>query len=77
MIKLEFLDFDLEADSSCTYDYVVVHDGDTDSADRLGSKACGTTSGGPHVSTSNAMTVKFHSDGSDTRSGFQARITKV
>jgi len=77
MIKLEFLDFDLETDSVCSYDYVAVHDGETEFADRLGTKTCGTSSGGPHFSTSNAMTVKFHTDGSTTRPGFQARITKV
>jgi len=81
MIKLEFLDFDLEADSSCSYDYVAVHDGETEFAGRLGAKTCGTSSvfigSGPHVSTSNTMTVKFHTDGSNTRPGFQARITKV
>jgi len=76
MMKLEFLNFDLEPDSSCTYDYVSVHDGGSEFAERLGSKACGTSSGGPHISTSNTMTVKFHTDGSDTRQGFEARITK-
>ena len=57
MIKLEFLDFNLESEADCDYDYVVVHNGSNRFAGQLGRKACGTSSDGPHVSTSNHMFV--------------------
>jgi len=77
MIMLEFSDFQLEDDSSCSYDYVLVYDGATTSNDTLGSKACGISGGGPHVSTSDTMTIKFHTDGSTEKKGFQAVLTTI
>ena len=73
-IKLEFVDFDLEGDGNCPYDFVSIFEGIA--AQRSVAKKCGTSAGGPYY-TSNQMTIEFQTDGSTTKKGFDARLTKV
>ena len=61
-VKLTFIKFHLETSSSCAYDYVKVQDG---YYTQLG-KYCG------FQIPSSSLTVEFHSDSSDTFSGFLA-----
>jgi len=72
-IQLTFLDFTLEDDASCGYDYVQVMD--TDGSQLW--KKCGSKKPGPVISTGNTMTVNFHSDGSVNAKGFSATWKKV
>ncbi len=61
--------------SSCAYDYLEVYDGSSTSAPLIG-KYCGTDLPGPFKSTNadHALTFKFHSDGSATRTGWKAAV---
>lgn len=61
-VMLTFESFDLEPHSSCGYDYVLVSK----------KKYCGSTKPGPITSSSNKMTVTFHSDSSVNHRGFSA-----
>lgn len=73
-IRLELSAFNLEADSTCRFDYLLIHDGPSVGSRELG-KFCGPDGSsriGPVESTSNIMTVVFNSDSSMTNTGFQA-----
>ena len=74
-IKLEFVDFDLEGDGNCPYDFVSIFEGIA-ARELIPSNRCGTSGGGPYY-TSNQMTIEFHTDGSTTGKGFDARLAKV
>ena len=69
-IQLTFVSFNVEFDSSCSYDYVEVLYGD------YSERFCGGENGdylpGPFTSCGSSMVVKFHSDGSRTGAGFRA-----
>lgn len=67
-VKLTFIKFNLETSSSCAYDYVKVLDG---YYTQLG-KYCGFQIPFSISSSSSSLTVEFHSDSSDTFSGFLA-----
>ena len=72
-IRLEA--FNVESHSTCTWDYLAVHDGDSTSSSLIGSKLCGTSHEGSTIqSTGNTMTLHFHTDGSVTRSGFKINV---
>ena len=67
--------FDVESESTCRYDYLAVHDGDSTSSNLIGSKLCGTDHVGSTIkSTGNTMTLHFHTDSSETRSGFKINV---
>ncbi len=73
-LKLQLSNVNLEAHSSCFYDYVELFNGDTiDTATSLG-RFCGRLDPDPSpvYSTSNMMLAVFHSDGSINGTGFQA-----
>nr|NQU89453.1 PKD domain-containing protein [Bacteroidota bacterium] len=75
-IIAEFLEFDVEFQSSCTYDWLKIYDGATSSATLLGAY-CGTDNPGI-IEASNvegALTFEFHSDYSQTESGWKAAIS--
>ena len=71
---MQFLDFNLESSSSCAYDWIEVRDGDTDSANVIGSKLCGADNPEPIVSSGNSLHVFFRTDGSVVRTGFKIRV---
>merc|ERR1712227_846269 len=73
MIKLTFVDFNIEAHSSCRYDYVQVLD--TSGAQLI--KKCGSTVPSVIMSSGNRLTVKFHSDSSVTLKGFRATWMEI
>ena len=70
-IQLTFETLDIEAHSTCVYDYVEVNNGGETK------KFCGTTVPDPITSTANIMTVKFKSDYSVNKKGFSAVWKKV
>ena len=72
-IELTFTDFAIEDDTECSYDYVQVLDSDGKQL----IKKCGATKPANVVSTSNTMTVKFHSDETVSAKGFSATWKKV
>ncbi|XP_053164962.1 deleted in malignant brain tumors 1 protein-like [Hemicordylus capensis] len=74
-IVLTLNPFSLEACNRCVCDYVEIFNGQPSGSHLLG-KIC---SGSYHTYTSNSsvMTVKFYSDGSVTRRGFQANYYSI
>ena len=71
-IKLTFTHFQIESHSSCAWDYVEIAYGPS-----FVQKYCGDSSiPGPFI-TSTTITVRFRTDGSDTRSGFRASWIEI
>src|SRR3989339_1016372 len=75
-VNLNFVSFDLENSSTCSYDYMKIYNGTSTSASLMGTW-CGNQNPGTVASTnsSGALTVVFHSDGSITGSGWEANIS--
>ena len=75
-IILDFLHFDLESHTSCTYDSVKIYDGNSTKATQIGRKHgyCGKRAPPTLTiaSTGNSLLIVFVSDVSDTKSGFNA-----
>lgn len=75
-IKLTFQDMDIESGwrSRCNYDYLEVHDGDSENSTQIGTY-CGTNSSVPQfpiISTHNYLWLKFKTDSTNHRRGFMA-----
>ena len=68
MVRLTFEAFDIEDHEDCEWDWVEVSYGS------FSEKFCGNSIPGPFVSES-PITVKIHTDGSVTESGFRATWT--
>jgi PKD repeat protein len=75
-IIVDFESFDVEYQSSCTYDWLKIYDGESTSANLIGTY-CGTDSPGMIEATNNAgaITFDFHSDYSQTKAGWKALIS--
>ena len=74
-VKITFEAFDVESESHCDYDYLVVHDGNSTSSPKIGLKMCGTSPSGTDMESSgNTMTLYFHSDSWTSRSGFRIYV---
>ncbi|XP_015749430.1 PREDICTED: CUB and zona pellucida-like domain-containing protein 1 isoform X2 [Acropora digitifera] len=71
-ITLEFKNFNVEMDSRCNYDKVLVYDGFWESNNTLMGSFCGHITSSPIYATSGKMLVKFISDKSVTATGFNA-----
>ncbi|XP_013889413.1 tumor necrosis factor-inducible gene 6 protein [Austrofundulus limnaeus] len=69
-IRLHFLEFDVEDDTSCLADYLEVYDSYDDVSGFKG-RFCGDYLPDDIISTGNVMTMKFLSDASITAGGFQ------
>ncbi|KAK0142000.1 Bone morphogenetic protein 1 [Merluccius polli] len=69
-IKIAFNELDMEAQLECVYDHLQVHDGEDGRAPSLG-RFCGTKKPSPVVSSSNHMFLRFHSDNSVQKRGFE------
>lgn len=69
-----FNSFDVEDNSSCSYDWLKIYDGTSTSATQIGDAYCGTNSPGTVTATNEegALTFEFHSDGSVTGAGWDA-----
>ncbi|KAG2466898.1 TLL1 protein, partial [Polypterus senegalus] len=66
-----FTEFEIEQHQECAYDHLEVFDGGSDKAAILG-RLCGSKIPDPVVSTGNKMYLRFISDASVQRKGFQA-----
>nr|CAB3264299.1 Tolloid protein [Phallusia mammillata] len=75
-VKLVFAEFELENQPECTYDHLEVFDGENGTASMLG-RYCGTKKPAPIIASGNIMFVKFFSDASVQKRGFQASHTTV
>ena len=74
-IYVEFNAFNIESHSRCVYDWLEIYDGDSTSANLLSSRMCGDQIPSPLTSSGNTLFIKFHTDGSVQRSGFQLTVT--
>nr|XP_023646366.1 cubilin [Paramormyrops kingsleyae] len=73
-ISLFFTSFDLESHPSCSYDFLEVRNGSTADAPLLG-KFCGSALPGPVFPRSNWLFLRFKSDFSEVRDGFEITWT--
>ncbi|XP_076436087.1 cubilin-like isoform X2 [Babylonia areolata] len=74
-VTLTFIDFNLEAATNCSSDYLEIRDGDESS--QIIGRHCDTSLPGLQRSSANQMWIKFHTDGSVTRRGFRAVFRSV
>ncbi|MBS4062690.1 MAG: T9SS type A sorting domain-containing protein [Bacteroidetes bacterium] len=76
LMKVEFTMFDLEAHSSCNYDWLKIYNGLNTSAPLLGTW-CGTNSPGTIIANNpgKGLTFQFSSDGSVTKAGWSALLS--
>jgi len=74
-LVFEFYQFNVEYQSSCIYDWLKIYDGADVAAPLIGTY-CGTDSPGTVVATNEegALTFSFHSDWSQTMTGWAANI---
>lgn len=74
-IKMNFIEFNVEYNSSCIYDYLEIYDGPSTSSPLIGTY-CGTDSPGAIEATGEegALTFKFHSDYLVTKPGWMAEV---
>lgn len=74
-VSVDFLEFSLESQASCSYDYLKIYDGTSAAAPLLGTW-CGTQSPGKVLATNSAgaLTFVFRSDYSVTKSGWKALV---
>ncbi|XP_075011496.1 scavenger receptor cysteine-rich domain-containing protein DMBT1-like [Calonectris borealis] len=73
-VMLTFRDIAMQS-GSCQYDYVEVYDGPPHSSPFLGRLCSGSFP--TYISSSNMMTVRFHSDSRYTFRGFQAHYSSI
>nr|CAD7596895.1 unnamed protein product [Timema genevievae] len=76
VVKLSFIDFDIEAGYNCSYDYLRIFDGNTTDSPILLTH-CGNQLPNQTAikSTGNKMTIRMKSDGSRSAKGFLANYT--
>ena len=74
IIKLTFVDFELEFHPTCRYDSVVIYDGDGGNNSAILGKFCGEILPSPVYTSKGKMTVEFISDETMPASGFSARF---
>ena len=72
-VLIKFIQFDIEYQTSCIWDWVEIRDVPSNSSNQVGSKLCGETIPNPIPSTGNTLTVIFHSDEAGVRSGFKMK----
>ncbi|NXW91663.1 BMP1 protein, partial [Alopecoenas beccarii] len=75
-VKLTFSELDVEAQQECAYDHLEIYDGKDAKAPALG-RFCGAKEPEPLVSTGNKMFLKFVSDNSVQKKGFEATHATV
>lgn len=75
-IRLTFVDFELESQSNCMWDYVAIYDG-PDQLSPLLSRSCGSSPPPPLFSTSESLYIKFASDASHAGRGFKAEYETI
>ncbi|KAM6261207.1 tolloid-like protein 1 isoform 3-T4 [Porphyrio hochstetteri] len=70
-VKLTFNEFEIEQHQECAYDHLEVFDGESEKSPILG-RLCGNRIPDPLIATGNKMFLRFISDASVQRKGFQA-----
>nr|NP_001071840.1 Tolloid protein [Ciona intestinalis]BAE06735.1 Tolloid [Ciona intestinalis] len=75
-VELMFRAFEVEDETDCSYDFVEVFDGPTDSAVRFG-RFCGYESPDTIFSSGDSLLVRFHSDDTVNKKGFQASYSST
>ncbi|KAM9010596.1 scavenger receptor cysteine-rich domain-containing protein DMBT1-like [Ara ararauna] len=73
-VMLTFRDIQMQS-GRCQYDYIEVYDGPLHSSPLLGRLCSGSFP--TYTSSSNMMTIHFHSDSRDTFRGFQAHYSSI
>ncbi|XP_073674791.1 bone morphogenetic protein 1a [Garra rufa] len=73
-IKIAFNEIDMEPHLECAYDHIEIYDGRDGKAPSLG-RYCGTKKPQPILSTGNKMFIRFFSDNSVQKKGFEASHT--
>ncbi|KAH0623121.1 hypothetical protein JD844_031101 [Phrynosoma platyrhinos] len=73
-VKLTVKELDIEGHQECTYDHLEVYNGKDTKAPVLG-RFCGSKKPEPIISSSNRMFLKFFSDNSVQKKGFEATYT--
>ncbi len=75
-LKVQFLMFDVEENSDCSWDYLEIYDGTSTSANMFG-HFCGTGNPGPFTATNEegALTFVFHSDYMVNKAGWKAQLS--
>ena len=76
-ILLRFLYFDVELDSSCRGDYLIIYDGPDDTSSQIGTKLCGNTKPTEIESSGNTMHIQFHTDSNLQETGFVIQILDI
>uniref|UniRef100_A0A6I8P5P4 Metalloendopeptidase n=1 Tax=Ornithorhynchus anatinus TaxID=9258 RepID=A0A6I8P5P4_ORNAN len=71
-VKITFSEFEIEQHQECAYDHLEIYDGPNSKSPVLG-RFCGTKRPEPVVASLNRMFLRFYSDASVQRQGFQAR----
>ncbi len=69
-----FNEIDMEPHLECAYDHIEIYDGRDGKAPSLG-RYCGTKKPQPIISSSNKMFIRFFSDNSVQKKGFEASHT--
>lgn len=69
-----FNEIDMEAHLECAYDHIELYDGRDGKAPSLG-RFCGTKKPPPITSSSNKLFIRFFSDNSVQKKGFEASHT--
>ncbi|KAK1333590.1 hypothetical protein QTO34_005975 [Cnephaeus nilssonii] len=70
-VKLTFNEFEIEQHQECAYDHLEVYDGPDTRAPILG-RFCGSKKPDPVVASGSSLLLRFYSDASVQRKGFQA-----
>ncbi|XP_042749428.1 bone morphogenetic protein 1-like, partial [Lagopus leucura] len=70
-VQLTFSELDVEPHADCSYDHVAVHDGPDAAAPLIG-RFCGSVAPPAVLSSGSSMFVRFVSDGSVQKKGFEA-----
>ncbi len=78
-VKISFNSFNVEPNSSCSWDYLLIYNGSSVNASTLVGTYCGTTIPPSFTATNpqGAITIKFRSDGVVTKPGWDANISCV
>ncbi|KAM4579034.1 bone morphogenetic protein 1a isoform 1-T1 [Fundulus diaphanus] len=73
-IKIAFNEIDMEAHLECAYDHIEIYDGRDAKATSLG-RFCGSKKPPPIISSGNKLFIRFFSDNSVQKKGFEASHT--
>ncbi|XP_055853298.1 dorsal-ventral patterning protein tolloid [Episyrphus balteatus] len=76
-VQLFFLEFDIENNENCTYDYVEVYSGMEDTSGPLYGRFCGNTVPQEIISLTDSLLVRLKTDESVTMKGFSASYVAV